>query len=217
MAAFRRCSGVRRTKAVLLVLCLLTASVLFLECRLKPIIVSAAAIQAQSMATVVINQSVEDVMNEMDLTAEELETVTLSEDGRIASISTNTVIVNKLKNAVTLRIQEGISNIRNREVNIPLGTIIGGELINGRGPSVPVYISLSGNAAVDFKGELSEGGINQTVHTLSLYVRADIHIILPGGSAVSSVETTVMLGETVIVGTVPSGMLFNAERAARSS
>lgn len=198
----------RKRRKLPLIIIILVLTVLFFEVRLKPITEAVSEIQAQALVTEIINKSVLDIIDETGLTTEELESISYSPDGRVASVSTNTVTTNRLKNAVTLRIQESISGITNHRVNIPLGTIIGGEIISGTGPSVPLFISLSGNVSSDFESSFEQGGMNQTVHSLSLKVSADINIIMPLSSVSTTVETSVLIGETVIVGSVPSGAVL---------
>ena len=147
------------------------------------------------------------LLDEMQITPESLETVSVQEGGRLTSLSTNTVQANKLKNMITLRVQEAIQDIRNKRTDVPLGTIIGSDLWGGMGPGIPVCISLSGSVSSDFEEKLESGGINQTVHKLSVRVSADIHVIMPAGSGSERVETTVLIGETVIVGKTPDGII----------
>ena len=189
----------------------LIAVIVFFEVRLKPITEAVAEIQAQALATEIINRSVLEVLDETGLSSDALETVSYSPDGRVAAVSADTVVTNRLKNLVTLRIQENISGITNHRINIPLGTIIGGEIMSGTGPSVPLFISLSGNVSSDFDSSFEQGGLNQTVHRLSLKVSAEINILMPLSSVSTTVETSVLIGETVIVGNVPSGALLRME------
>ena len=80
--------------------------------------------------------------------------------------------------------------------------------MQGRGFLIPLNISVSGNINSDFVSEFEQGGINQTVHKLSVKVSADLTVRLPTGTEKTTVETSVLVGETVIVGEVPSGMLL---------
>ncbi len=204
-------SGGRKHKRLIIILSVLAAVIVFFEVRLKPITEAVAEIQAQALATEIINRSVLEILDESGIGSDDLETVSYSPDGRVAAVSADTVMTNRLKNAVTLRIQENISGITNHRVNIPLGTIIGGEIISGTGPSVPLFISLSGNVSSDFDSSFEQGGLNQTVHRLSLKVSAEINILMPLSSVSTTVETSVLIGETVIVGNVPSGALLRME------
>ncbi len=201
----------KAAKVIFIMLIVLIITVIFLEIRLKPVIRSVASIQAQSFATLTINETVTDILDEMNISGEELETVTASSDGTIASISTNTVVTNRLKNLITTRTQEALSNIQSKRIDVPIGTILGGELFNGVGPAIPVYISMSGTVNSDFEEEFESGGINQTVHKLSVKISAEINIIMPMTSCTERVETTVLVGETVIVGETPDGLLMHEQ------
>lgn len=194
-------------KFIFLLTALIISAIMFLELRICPIVRQTAGIQSKALAVLAINQTVNDIIEEMNITCEELETVSADENGRVTSISTNTVNTNKLKNIITVRVQEQIGNIKNREIDIPLGTIIGGEIFSGQGVEIPVYISMTGNVESDFESEFESGGINQTVHKLSVRISADITVIIPFSTVNETVCTTVLIGETLIVGTTPSGMI----------
>ncbi|MBQ3928751.1 MAG: sporulation protein YunB [Clostridia bacterium] len=195
-------------KIFIAVLLILTSTLIFFEIRLKPIVSSVAQTYAQSLATGLINESVAVVLKEMDINEQELDIISRSDDGSIHSISSNTVLTNQLKSAVTLKVQEAILNVRGYRLDIPLGTIIGSELLSGRGPSVPVYVSLSGTVDSDFTSHFESGGLNQTVHTLSINVNAHLTIVMPLASSTAEVKTSVPVSENVIVGSVPSGMIL---------
>ena len=199
----------RRIKALIITISIITSFIFILEVRLKPIVESVSEIQAKSLVTQIINSSVEEILLETGITCEDLESVSCSEDKKVTAISSDVIMTNKLKNAVLLRIQENISNICSRRVDVPLGTIIGGELLNGQGPCVPVYVSLSGNVTGDFDSTFESGGLNQTVHKLSMNISVDVNILMPVGSSSANVTGSVLIGETVIVGEVPSGMFFS--------
>lgn len=194
---------------IFVLILLVIGIIIFLEVRLKPVIRSVSSIQAKTFATLCINETAVKVLEEMQLSPEDLETITQSSDGTLSSISTNTVTVNKLKNQMTIRTQEALSDIRSKRVDIPLGTLLCGELFNGIGPGIPVHISMSGTVSTDFEEAFESGGINQTVHKLSVRIAAEITIIMPMTSCHENVETTVLVGETVIVGSTPGGMMIH--------
>ena len=200
----------RRLRLFIILLLLAAITIPLLEFRIKPIAASVAEIQARSMAEELIHQSVEDVLTESGIDTQSLEHVCYSSDGRIASVSSDTIKINRLKNAVTLRIQEKLADVQSRRLDIPLGTILGGELTNGQGPGLPLFISYTGSVDSSLEGGLESGGINQAVHTLSLVITADIKIIMPLGTTDTKVVTSVLISETTIVGDVPSGMLVGS-------
>ena len=55
----------------------------------------------------------------------------------------------------------------------------------------------------DIESSFKSGGINQTVHSVSMRVKTTVNIILPCGLTSVSLETAVPVTETVIVGNVP--------------
>ena len=206
-------AAVKRRRVVAL-LAAAAAVIIFFEVRLKPVTGAVAEIQAQALAVGIINRSVTEILEETGISAESLETVSLLPDGTVSSISSDTVAANRLKNAITMRVQENISGVRSHRIDVPLGTVIGTEIMSGTGPSIPLFISLSGSVTSDFESSFEQGGLNQTVHKLSVRILANINIIMPLDAVSTCVETSVLVGETVIVGKVPSGSILRAEQRA---
>lgn len=212
MTARKRHRMSRKSKKRIIIFLIISVLVIvFFEIRLKPVTDGIAEVQAQSLSTKLINQTVTDIIDEYDIQCDDLEEIVYTSDGSISSVNTNTVNVNKLKNAISINIQDNLSDIKNRRVDVPFGTILGSRLFNGQGPDIPLYITLSGNVKSDFESTFESGGVNQTVHKLSVKISADITIIMPMSTATTTVETSVLVGETVIVGSVPSGMLYSSE------
>lgn len=188
----------------LVLLILIIGTIVFIQWRVSPVVCSVASVQAKSFAVTAINKAAAEVLEKNDL--HPLESVTASGDGTLKSLSTNTAEANKLKHLITLKAQESLSNLNHEKINVPVGMIVGGELFGAVGPEIPVYISLSGNTESDFEESFESGGINQTVHKLSLVIRADIRVLTPSGTLSETVSTSVLIGETVIVGNTPNGM-----------
>ena len=191
-------------RLIVLLIIIITAGAAFLELRLRPVIGCISSLQAKSLATTEIAETVTDILQSSGIGAEELETVQTDSSGAICAITTNAAEANRLKNLITVQVQENLSKIRNRRVDVPLGTILGSNLLSGTGPGVPVYISLSGTVETNFSAVLESGGINQTVHRLSVEITADINVVTPLYSCKESVSTSVLVGETLIVGKTPA-------------
>ncbi len=182
--------------------------IVFLEFRLKPIVEEIATIQAESLATEIMNESVSEVLDEMNLSAHELENISIGENNTVTSINTNTINANRFKSRLTLHIEKELSDVKGRAVNIPIGTLIGGNFLNGMGPSVTIGITLSGTVKSNFNSSFKTGGVNQTVHCLSVVLSSDVNVIMPLSSKGTTVKTEVPLTENLIVGDVPSGMII---------
>ena len=191
---------------LLFFICILTAIIIvFIRWRVRPVISSVASVQAKSFAVSAINKAAADILSENSIP--ELETVTSDKSGSLRSVTTNTAAANELKHKITLRAQEEIGKLNHQKVDIPAGLILGGELFGAVGPDIPVYISLSGNTDSDFEESFESGGINQTVHKLSLRINVQLSVLTPSGSFDENATTSVLIGETVIIGNTPQGII----------
>lgn len=198
--------GKRRKTGVALIFAavLLLVSMVLLEIRLVPLVRNSAKIASVNLAEKAINEAVEEVLSEEGVTYDNISDITYNSQGEITSLSIDPVKINTLKSKISLRIAEKISGIDNKEISLPLGTILGTELLAGRGPSLKFYTSLSGNAVTDFSSKFESAGINQTRHQIMIDVTSDIYIISSKGNAGKiTVSTSVCAAETVIVGDVP--------------
>ena len=83
----------------------------------------------------------------------------------------------------------------------------GSSLLLGRGPDIPVDITMLSSSRVDFKNELVSAGINQTKHQMKLDVVIDIDVIMPWRTVSTQVVSEILIAETVIVGQVPQTYL----------
>ncbi len=185
----------------IVLLIFIAAAFCFVEWRIAPVVQSVAAVQGKAFAVEAINQAAADVLEENHFGESEI--VTTDADGTLCSVITDTASANRLKHTITLRAQQAITNLRQQRMDIPFGMVLGGELIGASGPDIPVYITLSGTTESDFDESFHSGGINQTVHQLSLNIHADLRILTPSGTISETVSTSVLIAETVIVGKTP--------------
>ena len=86
---------------------------------------------------------------------------------------------------------------------ISLGTLSGFEILNGKGPKVPMKISIAGNVFTNFNNKFSNAGINQTIHQIYVNIHTKICITIPGSTCTSESDDEILVSETVIVGKVP--------------
>lgn len=199
----------RRLKRwLILVLTILLVFIILIEVRLRPTVSSIAIVQGKRLCTEAINEAVSEIINEFEFSYEKLAETTRAGDGSVLEISTNMSNVNKLKTEVSLRIGKKLEDIKSRRIDVPLGTLMGFDLFYMRGPDIPLHITMSGSTETDFISEFESGGINQTVHKLSLTITTDMTVLVPPSSENTSVTTTVVIAETVIVGDVPNYSLY---------
>ena len=123
-------------------------------------------------------------------------------DGNVTAITTDTAKINLLS-AELLNDIVGANQQNMVEIGVPLGTLTGTQLLLGRGPSINVKVYMLSTSTATFRNELSDAGINQTKHQILLDVSVNIRIMIPWKTIKTTVNSEVLLAETVIVGKVP--------------
>lgn len=128
-------------------------------------------------------------------------------DGRITALKTNMSEVNRLKTGILNLINDEILALDASDIGIPLGSLILPEFFSGRGATIPVEIISIRNSDASFSSSFSEAGINQTLHQLTMHIIVDISVLVLGRAESFSVNSQVVVAETVIVGDVPNTFL----------
>ena len=124
-------------------------------------------------------------------------------DGQIVALKTNMAQVNMLKTAILEQINEEILALDNTELAVPMGSFLVPEFFSGKGPSIPVKILAIRNSDGSFSSSFTEAGINQTLHQIQMEVLVDVAVLVLGRTLIFTVESDVVVAETVIVGDVP--------------
>jgi sporulation protein YunB len=192
----------RRTLTALLVLSVASAFLIESALYLRQLSGSMALSDATDLMTVCINDTVADMMARGDYGYDYFVTLDRDDAGNIAAVSTNMTRINALS-AELLRRIVAASDKGELDLSIPVGNLLGSSLLLGRGPRVPVDITMLTSSRVDLKNELSSAGINQTKHQIKLDVVIDIDVILPWNTLSTQVVSEILVAETVIVGRVP--------------
>ena len=128
-------------------------------------------------------------------------------DGRITALKTNIGEVNRLKTDILNIINDEILALDTADLGIPLGSLILPELLSGRGPAIPVHILAIRNSDANFVSHFTQAGINQTLHQVTMEVSVDVSVLVLGRTTSFTMESEVVVAETVIVGQVPNTFL----------
>ena len=128
-------------------------------------------------------------------------------EGRITALKTNMSEVNRLKTDILNLINDEILALDTSDIGIPLGSLFLPELFSGKGPAIPVHILSIRNSDAAFTSRFSQAGINQTLHQLTMIVSVDVAVLVLGQTSSFTVNSEVVVAETVIVGDVPSTFL----------
>ena len=128
-------------------------------------------------------------------------------DGRITALKTNMSEVNRLKTDVLNIINDEILALDASSIGIPLGSLFLPELLSGKGPAIPVHILSIRNSDAAFVSHFEQAGINQTLHKLTMVVSIDVSVLALAETTSFTMESEVVVAETVIVGDVPQTFL----------
>ena len=128
-------------------------------------------------------------------------------EGRITALKTNMSEVNRLKTDVLNIINDEILALDASSIGIPLGSLFLPELLSGKGPAIPVHILSIRNSDAAFVSHFEQAGINQTLHKLTMVVSIDVSVLALAETTSFTMESEVVVAETVIVGDVPQTFL----------
>lgn len=181
----------------------LAVTALFIEVKSPSIIYGMAEDKAKSIAIQAINNSVSDVIDGKDEIYKELVDYRYDDEGNIISVNTNINLTNAVEGMILDGIVKRIDSSSRYPIKIPMGTLTGSDLLTGRGPRITFYISLSGNAKSSIENLFESTGINQTRHQIQIRFEVDVSIVMSGKHFGVTVENTVVIGETIIVGRIP--------------
>ncbi len=189
--------------AVLAVLLTVAAGVVHIaDRRLRPALFVIARNRVQgeafTMLTAVIEAEAAEPFHYSDLI--EVETTS---DGYVSYMMPNTMRIARLMSRIGGGAQEGINQLAEADLSIPLGQLSGLATLSHLGPRVPVRVLPVGTADVSVDEEFIGVGVNHVKHTIFFAVDCDLRIAVPLIDERLEVSVRMPVAEAVIVGPVP--------------
>lgn len=193
--------------SIIIIFLVLIYGFMLVDQKIKPAFIAIAEVKAREIATRSINESVNAEVSE-DIKYQDLIFIRTDNEGNVTMMQANTMIMNKLATEVALSVQDNIKKIKASTVSVPLGTVFESQLLAKYGPKIHINVTPIGMVNVNFKTEFEQSGINQTRHKIYLVIKTQVRIIVPFSSKATTVETSVPIAETIIVGKVPQNYIF---------
>ena len=193
-------------RAAALTALLLLAGLIALENNLSQTMLDMAFAEAYSMAVETLNRAVK-LVTENGVTYGELVSAITDEQGHVTMLRADTMRMNELAAKTALQAEEELNSIKNQFVNIPLGAALGIRSLSGFGPRMSMQILPIGAVHASCDTAFEAAGINQTRHRIFLKLRATVSLIIPTGSQLVEVESTMPIAESIIVGSVPDSFV----------
>lgn len=176
---------------------------LLIDARVRAFVRNTAVVQAQNYAATVAGASVPQILKSEGVDYSSLVEITRDSSGNIISLQTDAMRINRIKSAVNSSVAASLSGLDGKTLGVPIGSLTGLTLLNGRGPKLNAIISLTGSAQTHFVNEFSDAGINQTRHQIFLKTTVTLLIVFPGETVSTAYTMNMLVAETVIVGKVP--------------
>lgn len=198
---FRR----RRSRAVpaLFIVLVFTAAVFIAERALFPTILTMAKARAVQTAVTTVNGAIREHLVQTGVDYQDLVQLHRNNDGRIVMMQANTLKITELAADFALASEHALINLERESFSIPVGQVLGSQLLATYGPRIPVRIIPVGAVQVDMVDRFEAAGINQTRHRIYLDLDSYVRIAVPWQQTEVQISTRVPLVENVIIGEVP--------------
>lgn len=193
--------------SVLLAGALLGALVLWFDRQLCPVLEILAETEVRNAVTAAVGEAISDGIVENKVSYDDIITVETDESGRVTALKSNMAGANLLRARLLEAALEEVAGLSQRDFSIPMGNLLGVDVLSGRGPGVRVTVLSAGAAGAEYRNEFTAAGVNQTLHRVSLDITATVRLFLPGKILPVSVSSSVCVAETVIVGETPDTYL----------
>lgn len=197
----------QRVAIGLIVIVFLALSLLLLvERNLRPTLETIAEARAKVIATQAINDAINTKIAQ-EIKYGLLITVHTDHNGKPSWAQVNTMEVNRIVAATTMRVQESLGAISGQIVKIPLGQAFGSKLLANMGPRIPFTIIPVGTVNVEVTDAFDAAGINQTRHKIYLEVFTDVQIVIPFVTRAVQVHSQVPIADVTYLGEVPQTVI----------
>ena len=195
-------AGRRLLRGLLLAALLLSALVLVLQKNLETVILDMAHARASAMAVNYVQEAARTLMGDAAPYTDMI-TVHTGPDGLVTMLEANSARMNQLSTEAALLTQQKLDSAEAQSVSVPLGSALGIPFFSGMGPKIQVRIVPVSAVSAAFLTEFEAAGINQTRHKIYLSLYTTVRLVIPTGARQVSLESQVLVAESIIVGAVP--------------
>lgn len=189
--------------SIVSVIAVCISAVVILEVKIRPVLATIAESRAKNIAIEAVNDSVWKVLSDENISYDTLVSFVNAPDGSVDAFVIDSVKLNTVCAEIRRRITEYFTNLSEKIISIPTGSLTGIDLLAGKGPKIDIGITLSGSAQTEIVNNFETAGINQTRHQIILKVKTKVYIIMQSGNLTIETQNSIIAAETVIVGDVP--------------
>jgi len=175
---------------------------------LRPRILSVSQKFVDNEVSMIIDEEIKNLMLEEFLSYDKITLITRDSEGKVTSVSINSVLVNNFANELDIKIGDRVERADTIKNKVYLTGLIGADFLSGIGPKIPIRFQPVSVTHADISHSFEEAGINQTIHTVLLSVSVDVEILLPMAHSRMTVSSKMPIAQTLIIGNVPKTYLY---------
>lgn len=158
----------------------------------------------------VLDGAINDIVDELGIKYNSMVDIQKNDEGEIIAITLNATYINAYKTEIADKCSDKLSRFNEATVSVPVGSLFDIAIFNGKGFMIESDATIYGFAVTDVISEFQSAGINQTRHIIYLEVKASAHAYMGLCYLNETVDETIILVETIIVGEVPESYYMRA-------
>lgn len=204
---FKRRRPVGTVMIALALIVVIAAALILVENIFRGTVYAIAEMRAVQVATEEVNRAIKQELADENLQYQDFINIHKDSQGRVALIQADTVKLNRFLANATLAVEKRMEELKWESIGIPLGFVLGSDLLASYGPKVKVHVMPVGVVKANISDKFEAAGINQTRHKIYLGFDTTIRIVIPSKSGEAAIVTQVPLAESIIIGDVPGTFL----------
>lgn len=191
----------KKYRIIIVLIILATMIVLLLNKVIYPLFSKKCIYKAKVIVTQVSNEETENIMK--NYTYKDLVHIEEDSDGNVTFLESNVVLINQIKANIATSIQKRFAESKDTNIEIRAGALTGSRLISNMGPKIKIKVVPSGTISSTLETEFYSVGVNQSLHRIFLSINCTVSILSPFETVSQSIESKILLSESVIVGNTP--------------
>lgn len=188
---------------IVLLIALMIALLTLLDAQIRPVIITMAQYQCRVASVMAMNNAVMEELQAYPNLNDELAHIDRADDGTVTSIEVNAALLNEIKAKLTAAVMLKLSMLDTQDIYIPFGTLLGWQLLAGRGPNIRLRAMPASFVEASTNDTFTAAGINQTRHSISIRFTVQMSAIMAGYSTSVTVDNEICVAQALIVGKVP--------------
>ena len=198
----------------LILLTSLLAALVILLLRARPVIIAYAQSKAKAQMISAFDGAVKSAITELGYGYNDISVIVRDSGNSVCSIEIDYQKLNLLRAEISRQIGEYLAENENRTVEIPIGTLLGGEYLSGCGPALKFKMQYSHVPVLNFESKFTSAGINSIFHQIVINANLSCGVLVPGANNTFSVDLSAVAAQTVISGKVPDSFTNVIETSA---